>query len=475
MLPFFFWIAVTAFIGFLLTTCLLPVSPYTWPQLLLKLSLGVGLGFGLTSGVAFLLLFFTGPSSTAILVADIFTLLILLAACIIQRAIKKGDHNFAIARLPGQFTQANALLTLGLVITFLLAAYLFISISLLLPHGYWDSWGIWNLRARFLFRGGENWTAVFSHLVRHAEYPYLVSASVFRGWAYCGIETKLVPIVFAGLFTFATPALLMASLAHIRTASQGVIASLLLVGMPYFITQGAGQYADTPLAFFILATFILIYLYDEQYTPRSQYLICAGLTTALACWTKNEGLLFLVSMVSARLLGRIALKQRKQWATQLIFFGLGLFPMLILLIYFKLQVPYNDLINQSYHRFMTIAWQVLNGSRYLYIIRYFIEQGLTFHHFIMTPIPVLVIYLLCLGVDIKQQDKIFLLTAALCLGIMLTGYFFIYVMTPKNLEWHIHTSLSRLLLHLWPAFIFLFFIISQAPDKSPYKGDIHGV
>ena len=79
------------------------------------------------------------------------------------------------------------------------------------------------------------------------------------------------------------------------------------------------------------------------------------------------------------------------------FFGLGLFPILILLIYFKLQVPSNDLIYPSYHRLITIAGQILNGSRYLYIIRNFIEQGLTFHQFIITPVPVLLIYLLCPG------------------------------------------------------------------------------
>jgi hypothetical protein len=475
MLPLFVWIMVTVSIGFLLITFLLSASPYRGPQLLLRLSLGVGVGFGLTSGVAFLLLFYVVPSSTTILIADIFTLLILLAACIIQRAIKKGDHNFAIARLPGQFTQANALLTLGLVITFLLAAYLFISISLLLPHGYWDSWGIWNLRARFLFRGGANWTAVFSSLVRHAEYPYLVSASVFRGWSYCGMETTIVPIVFSGLFTFATPALLMASLACARSISQGIIAAFLVLGMPYFITQGAGQYADTPLAFFILATLILIYLYDAHHTPISQYLSCAGFAAGLACWSKNEGLLFLVSIVSARLLSCIVCKQWKQLISQMAFFGMGLFPILILLIYFKLQVPSNDLIYPSYHRLINIAGQILNGARYMYIIKNFIEQGLTFHQFIITPVPVLLIYILFLGIDIKQQDRPFLLTAALCLGILLSGYFFIYVITPKNLDWHIRTSLNRLLLHLWPAFIFLFFLVAQAPDKCAYKGGVHGV
>ena len=112
-------------------------------------------------------------------------------------------------------------------------------------------------------------------------------------------------------------------------------------------------------------------------------------------------------MVSARLLSASICKQGKQWISQMAFFGLGLFPILILLIYFKLQVPSNDLIYPSYHRLITIAGQILNGSRYLYIIRNFIEQGLTFHQFIITPVPVLLIYLLCMGVDIKQTGQVF--------------------------------------------------------------------
>ena len=284
------------------------------------------------------------------------------------------------------------------------------------------------------------------------------------------MENQNAPILLAGLFTFATPALLMASLAHFRSVSQGIIASLLLVGMPYFITQGAGQYADMPLAFFILATFILFYFYDTHDSPAPQYLITAGLFAGMACWTKNEGLLFLASMVSARLLSARICKRGKQWISQMAFFGLGLFPILILLFYFKLQVPSNDLIYPSYHRLMTIAGQILNGSRYLYIIRNFIDQGLTFQQFIITPVPVLLIFLLCMGVDIKQKDKSFLFTAAVCLGIMLTGYFFIYVITPKNLDWHIRTSLNRLLLHLWPAFLFLCFIIIKAAEECPHKG-----
>ena len=143
--------------------------------------------------------------------------------------------------------------------------FLFVLLTTLFPHGYWDAWSIWNLRARYLFRG-NNWTAVFSGLVSHAEYPHLVSASVFRGWTYCGKETLLVPILFAALFTYATPGLLLSSLMLVRSIFQGVIASLLLFGMPYFIEQGIAQYADVPLSFFILATFILFYFQTDMAT-----------------------------------------------------------------------------------------------------------------------------------------------------------------------------------------------------------------
>ena len=45
------------------------------------------------------------------------------------------------------------------------------------------------------------------------------------------------------------------------------------------------------------------------------------------------------------------------------------------------------------------------------------------------------------------------------LAIMLFGYYFIYIITPENQQWHLDTSLGRLLLHLWPALLFLTFMV----------------
>ena len=40
----------------------------------------------------------------------------------------------------------------------------------------------------------------------------------------------------------------------------------------------------------------------------------------------------------------------------------------------------------------------------------------------------------------------------------LAGYFFIYLITPRDIYWHLRFSLNRLFLQLWPSAIFLFFV-----------------
>ena len=50
------------------------------------------------------------------------------------------------------------------------------------------------------------------------------------------------------------------------------------------------------------------------------------------------------------------------------------------------------------------------------------------------------------------------LSGMIVLGLMLIGYFFIYIVTPERLSWHLATSLNRLLLQLWPMTVFLVYL-----------------
>ena len=41
-------------------------------------------------------------------------------------------------------------------------------------------------------------------------------------------------------------------------------------------------------------------------------------------------------------------------------------------------------------------------------------------------------------------------SAVVMLVLLTIGYFFVYVLTPRDLSWHLQTSLERLMLQAWP-------------------------
>ena len=63
------------------------------------------------------------------------------------------------------------------------------------PHGRWDAWLIWNMHARFLYRGGDHWREAFASGLdwSHWDYPLLLPLSIARGWTYTGGEEHSSP------------------------------------------------------------------------------------------------------------------------------------------------------------------------------------------------------------------------------------------------------------------------------------------
>ena len=75
------------------------------------------------------------------------------------------------------------------------------------PHGQWDAWSIWNLRARSIFRGAPDWPALFSPAIAwsNPDYPLLLPLTVARLWAYEGREGTAIPAMVAMLFFLSSP------------------------------------------------------------------------------------------------------------------------------------------------------------------------------------------------------------------------------------------------------------------------------
>jgi 4-amino-4-deoxy-L-arabinose transferase-like glycosyltransferase len=331
------------------------------------------------------------------------------------------------------------------------------------PHGGWDAWMSWNLRARFFFRAGEHWRDTFSNLFWGANpaYPVLLPSAVARSWLYAGRGTELAPALVAALFTFATVGLTYSSLRFLRSKGQALLAGLLLVSTPFFIKHGASQAADVPLGFFLLASIVLVCLHDRA-SPQRGLLCLVGLAAGFGAWTKNEGSLFVVALIIAMTSVLVPRDGLKACARQQAAFAAGLLVVLPIALYarFVLAPPEPMLAWERSRLHQLIEWR-----RYLQILRVFGREGLRFGEWPLQVTPLLAFYALLLGVDSKVRAKRSTIIGMGTMGLILAGYFVVFLTSREDLAWHLGV-VNRLFLQLWPSAIFLFFLVVRTPEQA---------
>jgi 4-amino-4-deoxy-L-arabinose transferase-like glycosyltransferase len=295
----------------------------------------------------------------------------------------------------------------------------------------------------------------------------LISASIARGWQYIGHDTVIIPILLSMFFTFATVGLIFSSIAVLRSKSQGLLAGLILLATPFFVTNGATQYADIPLGFFFLATVVLFTLQERLSVDNYGLLTLAGLMTGFAAWTKNEGLLFIVAVMVAHFAVTIHFKGWIVYFRQAQSFLTGLFPVLAIVIYFKMMfAPQNDWL--SAQRLYSAIERFTDSSRYIQVLKAFARGVFHFgdwHPLVNIPF-LLCFYALILGIHVESNERSSIFNAVLVFVLMLGGYFSIYITTPHPLLWHLSTSLDRLFLQLWPTFVFSYFLVVRTVEKA---------
>jgi hypothetical protein len=495
--------------GVFLTLAFLPSAQRQTAGLLFRLFAGGGLGIGVTSCIYFVCLL-TGLTRYT----PAIDLVVCLGSALIffmhyrKRGFRKQaglsqdlQHSIHKAGLsdkgdggagrdlpvagPARTGSPFQILTTVIFSTALVSSLISFAIAFLKePHGRWDAWLIWNMHARFLFRGGEGWREAFASGLdwSHWDYPLLLPLSIARGWTYTGGEGIHFPAVMGFFFTFLLLGLLLTSLSLLRGRIQGFLGAMVLMGTPFFIYMGTSQFADIPLAFFILTTLIMLVCQAGALENRPGAVILAGLAAGLCAWTKNEGLLFFV-IVAGSLVGTTAYS--KGWGPSLrrtAWFLAGALPILMIVVYFKTALaPTNDLV--AGFSITALSEKLFDLSRYDRIARAFFITGISFTQGLydirtgmhLNPGPVnvllLAVYLLITGIKIDNRDRTGLFQAVSVLLLMVVGYFFIYVLTPLDLHYHLMTSLNRLFLQLWPGFIFVVFMVTGPPEKDYWPGD----
>jgi hypothetical protein len=195
-------------------------------------------------------------------------------------------------------------------------------------------------------------------------------------------------------------------------------------------------------------------------------MVLAGLTAGLSAWTKNEGLLFVGSVMVAISACSVASRGLRNCVRKLVPFTVGLTPILAVVVYFKASLaPQNDLVSGQ-GVWLTMQ-RLLNLSRYWEVSKAFVIQVFQFgdwHPFLNVPF-LLLFYLLLMGLELEDR-RIEVAVSVATILLVAAGYFVTYIITPRSLEWHLMTSLNRLYLQLWPSFLFVYFLIVRRPERA---------
>lgn len=387
-------------------------------------------------------LFFSGIRPRALVLGvDAAVWLIVIAAAALARS--RGARPAATATdSAGRVVTAAAVA--AAVVFAASAAWSFAAATAVAPHGEWDAWAQWNLRARFFFRGfaDGSWTNAFAPVLAwsHPDYPPLVPASVARLWMYAGAETVAAPIALAALLSSCTVLTAGCSIASGRGAARGCLAAAAILACPSFVRYAPSQCADIPLAFFMLAAFVM--------WGRGE-LALAGMSAALAAWTKNEGVAFLGIFMAVLVLDRL---RSEGWRGLSALWPAvaGAAPVLLLVLVFK-----QTLAPPSYFVEEQTLGQALSKlsdmGRLEFVARALGGELWRSGGTLIGVVPVVAVFAALRGLDPRASAAA--RWAAPAMFLLLVTYGVAYVVTPKDLVWQLNTSLDRVVMQLVPTLV----------------------
>ncbi len=439
---------------------------------LLYLLLGSGAGIGLTSAAYFAWsLLFNPAAHLGWFWGLLAALYALLGVAWVRRArLGSGWFAWQPAARPGWAVLGLGTL-LGVIACFSFAAFV-LSVQAE-PRGGWDAIAIWNAHARFMYLGHADWLVAFSPQrdgFSHPDYPYLLPGILALGWSILGKMLYAVPNLVALFYTFASGGLLLLGLARLRDLRQGLLAAIVLLSAPEFILIGSKRIADIPLGFYILAVCLVSALYLREGSSQPKLLALTGFLMGCAIWTKNDGWNLLLAFGASWILAAFLARQSARLLREIPWMLLGLAPLLLLVIYFKFAIaPPGDLTGLAIQQGPAALFgRLFDVERYRVTLAWFADQLWVLGGWKVS-LPLLAgLYLALNGLERQARRSREALTLGIFLVLALLGYFFVYILTPHDLVWHLSTSLVRLLMQLLPAFLlFLFYIANPVPDFWP--------
>lgn len=463
--------------GYFVVASLLPVKGVT--GLLLCGSLAPLVGIGLSSITAFFsALVFDGLSLEALVVDFLMLCAIILIAIWHTMNNKTESVEFTQQESAGQ-EQLLLYGLIGLVVLSLLRSLVeFYFHAMENPHGWWDAKMIWNSRARFLFHPEVGLSHPFTvDPFGHADYPLLIPLTVTQLWNLAGDKTLAAPQIIGVVFYLSSIAMLFTTLLILRGWTVACFGVIVLSQTGMLAQQSAWQLADVPLAAFYLASVSCLVISKEFAPLKLRMILLGGFFAGCAAWTKNEGIVF-AGIVFTSFLTQFMFAGKKEntdeqsqnrlaslkEAIAAIMAGAS-FPFVAVLLFKLTLAPQSDLADDQ--SLATITAKITDLSRYQTVLQgawltMVYPQG-SMLRALLWPGLFMVAVSICLGAGPKNLMRNWMPVCIMLLTSL--AYFAVYIISPRDLGWHVGTSISRLAIQLWPTWVFSVLILTGCESR----------
>jgi len=430
------------------------------PPFLLHIFLGAGLGFGVSAALTFMSFIVFNKLLAPFVIALNLSVLVALACVCLFLTLK----NFNLQKLNNKqflFDLLQLLALLALSIPLWYQAHFY-------AYGGWDAWSTWNLKAKFMFLGGEHWQNLFDPLLWRSSphYPLLLPLINVWGWSFLSEPLYKVPVFTSYCFTLMTVGLVFASLRRLIKTPYSFLAALVLMTSPSYLKIGFSQYCDIVLSFYLLASFVCLILAKTE--NKISYLVLAGLFIGLLGCTKPEGLIaaIIVTFLASFYLifSKTLVDRKKALGSFWLSLVLASLPIIIFQIFYapSNQTFINGLISKShpvtYLRFKTIfAFFFLETLAPIFCTWYYFKNGV-FDAAVMKWnglwLFLLAGLLLSRGRCFNRRTIIIPLFLLVYVSIIIFYYF---LNTYFKIDWWLQVTLHRILFSILPLFLFWVF------------------
>lgn len=300
-------------------------------------------------------------------------------------------------------------------------------------YGTWDAWAMWNMHAKYL-ANPEYWTSLFQNKdFAHTDYPLLLPANIAFYSRIVGIEQlQTVSYCFHLLITILIPVLIFTETKH-RNIIFSAIGIYWLSTNINHLTIASYQLADSLVGFFTLLAIIA----TDHIESDKRYAAITTSMLGLCMFTKNEGVL--ISLLFVVFYFRPLFKKDN---LKYVVAGIAL-PALALLIFKIVYAPHNDIVSAQGADTFT---KLTDWNRYDLVLTSF-RKHINEYYYAIACLFALHFFLRLLSRKAPDKRLSFVLT-------VLCAYVIVYVLTPKDLEWHVNTSLNRLVHQMIPTTIY---------------------